>query len=101
MRHISRALIFLLAVPALATAQTFPSKPIRIIATAMEWMPRGVTVLPRDIALTVASSGFCEVLDTPLPWRMPPVGMAWTVKSSKTTAVAALAAIIREEVGKV
>ena len=34
MRHISRALIFLLAVPALASAQTFPSKPIRIIATA-------------------------------------------------------------------
>lgn len=34
MRYISQALIFSLAVPALAMAQPFPSKPIRIIATA-------------------------------------------------------------------
>ncbi len=34
MRHISHALTFLLALPALAAAQTFPSKPIRIIAAA-------------------------------------------------------------------
>jgi DNA-binding transcriptional LysR family regulator len=74
---------------------------IRIISTAMEWMPRGVTVLPRDIALTVASSGFCEMLDEPLPWRMPPVGLAWTTNTSKSRTVAALAATIRKEVGTV
>lgn len=34
MRHIAHALTILLALPALATAQAFPSKPIRIIATA-------------------------------------------------------------------
>ena len=34
MRHISHALVFLLAWPTLAAAQTYPSKPIRIIATA-------------------------------------------------------------------
>lgn len=74
---------------------------IRVISTAMQWMPRGVTVLPRDIALTVASSGFCEMLDEALPWRMPPVGLAWTTNASKSRTAAALAATIRKEVGMV
>lgn len=72
---------------------------IRIIATALEWMPRGVTVLPRDIAQVVASSGSCTMLEEPLPWRMPPVGLAWMASGAKSRAVASLAAAIRKAVG--
>ena len=58
MRYISHALIFLLAVPALVAAQTFPSKPIRIIATAT--VGGGV-----DASARMVAQGLQETLGQP------------------------------------
>ena len=56
---------------------------IRAIASAMRRLPRGVTVLPGDVARAVAETGNAKVLAEPLRWRLPPVGLAWLRASPK------------------
>ena len=68
----------------------------RTIASAMQQLPRGVTVLPRDVAQAVAATGAAEVLPQPLPWSLPPVGLAWLRDSPKVAVIAALAAAVRQ-----
>ena len=70
---------------------------IRAISTALHQLPRGVTVLPGDIANIVASAGGAEVLERPLPWSLPPVGLAWLRDSPKAGIAVALAAAVREK----
>lgn len=68
----------------------------RTIASALRQLPRGVTVLPRDVAQAVAATGAAEVLPQPLPWSLPPVGLAWLRDSPKAAVIAALAAAVRQ-----
>lgn len=68
----------------------------RTIASALQQLPRGITVLPGDIAQAVASMSGAEVLPQPLPWSLPPVGLAWLRDSPKATVIAALAAAVRQ-----
>jgi len=68
----------------------------RTIASAMQQLPRGVTVLPRDVAQAVAATGAAEVLPQPLPWSLPPVGLAWLRDSPKAAVIAALVAAARQ-----
>ncbi|HEV8691226.1 MAG TPA: LysR family transcriptional regulator [Polaromonas sp.] len=68
----------------------------RTIASALQQLPRGVTVLPRDVAQAVAATGAAEVLPQPLPWSLPPVGLAWLRDSPKAAVIAALAAAVRQ-----
>ncbi|MCA0326226.1 MAG: LysR family transcriptional regulator [Proteobacteria bacterium] len=69
---------------------------IRGIASALQQLPRGVTALPSDIARAVAQAGGATVLPEPLPWDLPPVGLAWLRNSAKAGAVARLAGAVRQ-----
>jgi DNA-binding transcriptional LysR family regulator len=69
---------------------------VRTIATALKQLPRGVTVLPNDIAQAVAAGDSAEVSTQPLPWSLPPVGLAWLRNSSKRNIAASLAASVRQ-----
>ena len=66
------------------------------ISSALLQMPRGVTVLPSDVARAVADGGAAEVLPQPLPWNLPPVGLAWLKGAPKAKIIANLSASIRE-----
>jgi DNA-binding transcriptional LysR family regulator len=68
----------------------------RTIASALQRLPRGITVLPRDIAQAVAHLSGAEVLPQPLPWSLPPVGLAWLSDSPKAAVITALAAAVRQ-----
>jgi DNA-binding transcriptional LysR family regulator len=68
---------------------------VRTVASAMRHLPRAVTVLPRDVAQAVAATGAAEVLPRPLPWSLPPVGLAWLRDSPKAAVIEALAAALR------
>lgn len=63
---------------------------VRTIASALCQLPRGVTVLPDDIAQAVAQSGAGEVMPQALPWSLPPVGLAWLKDSPKEATITAL-----------
>lgn len=56
---------------------------VRTITTALRNLPRGITVLPDDIAQAVCAGGAGEVLEQTLPWSLPPVGLAWLRNSPK------------------
>ena len=66
----------------------------RTIASALQQLPRGITVLPSDIAQAVASISGAKVLPQPLPWSLPPVGLAWLRDSPKASVIAELAAAV-------
>jgi DNA-binding transcriptional LysR family regulator len=68
------------------------------IASALQQLPRGITVLPHDIARAVASISGAKVLQQPLQWSLPPVGLAWLRDSPKAAVIAALAAAVRQPV---
>ncbi|MBT2320838.1 LysR family transcriptional regulator [Variovorax paradoxus] len=68
---------------------------VRTVASAMQQLPRAVTVLPRDVAQAVAATGAAEVMPRPLPWSLPPVGLAWLRDSPKGAVIQALAAALR------
>ena len=63
----------------------------RSIASALALLPRGITILPNDIAQAVALSGAVDVLPEALPWELPPVGLAWLKNSPKAGLAAELA----------
>ncbi|MBY0412299.1 MAG: LysR family transcriptional regulator [Burkholderiaceae bacterium] len=63
---------------------------VRSIASALRRMPRGITVLPDDIAQAVADHGAAEVLPQTLPWHLPPVGLAWMKNSPKHVIISEL-----------
>ncbi|XAH22405.1 LysR family transcriptional regulator [Xylophilus sp. GW821-FHT01B05] len=67
----------------------------RTIASALRQMPRGITVLPRDVADAVVATGAAQAMPQALPWRLPPVGLAWLRDSPKAAVAAALAAAVR------
>jgi len=69
---------------------------VRTISSALANMPRGITVLPSDIARSVADTGIAEVVPQPLPWHLPPVGIAWLRNSPTTAMAASLAASMHE-----
>jgi DNA-binding transcriptional LysR family regulator len=56
---------------------------VRTIASALRTLPRGITVLPDDIAQAVCAGGAAVVLPQVLAWSLPPVGLAWLRGSSK------------------
>jgi DNA-binding transcriptional LysR family regulator len=68
----------------------------RVIASALRQLPRGVTVLPGDIARLIAAEGGVHVLPDPLPWSLPPVGLAWLRESPKAEISQQLALAVRE-----
>lgn len=63
---------------------------VRTIAAALSALPRGITILPDDIAQAVCVGGDAEVLPKALPWSLPPVGLAWLRGSPKTALLAGL-----------
>jgi DNA-binding transcriptional LysR family regulator len=69
---------------------------VRAISHALSNLPRGITVLPREIAQSVADTGAAVVLQEPLPWSLPPVGLAWLRNSPKSALAGALAAAMRQ-----
>jgi DNA-binding transcriptional LysR family regulator len=68
---------------------------VRTVASAMQQLPRAVTILPRDVAQAVAATGAAEVMPRPLPWNLPPVGLAWLRDSPKASVIQGLAAALR------
>ncbi|WP_159917342.1 LysR family transcriptional regulator [Pantoea sp. 18069] len=62
---------------------TLEAYAVRTIASALRNLPRGITVLPDDIAQAVCVGGAAEVLEQALPWSLPPVGLAWLRNSPK------------------
>ena len=68
---------------------------VRTVASAMQQLPRAVTILPRDVAQAVAATGAAEVMPRPLPWNLPPVGLAWLRDSPKAGVIQRLAAALR------
>ena len=68
---------------------------VRTVASAMQQLPRAITILPRDVAQAVAATGAAEVMPRALPWSLPPVGLAWLRDSPKAAVVQALAAALR------
>jgi DNA-binding transcriptional LysR family regulator len=69
---------------------------VRQIAHALGNLPRGITVLPREIAQAVADLGSAVVLPQPLPWELPPIGLAWLRNAPKAGLAAGLAAALRQ-----
>ena len=63
---------------------------VRTISSALLRLPRGITVLPDDIAQAVALDGGGVVLPQVLPWSLPPVGLAWLRDSPKGQLIARL-----------
>jgi DNA-binding transcriptional LysR family regulator len=63
---------------------------VRTVASALRRLPRGVTVLPDDIAQAVAQNGAGVVLPQVLPWSLPPVGLAWLRGSAKESVITGL-----------
>jgi DNA-binding transcriptional LysR family regulator len=68
---------------------------VRTVASAMQQLPRAITVLPQDVAQAVAATGAAEVMPRPLPWSLPPVGLAWLRDSPKAGVIQGLAAALR------
>jgi DNA-binding transcriptional LysR family regulator len=68
---------------------------VRTISSALRHMPRGVTVLPSDVARAVAAEGGGQMLEQALPWRLPPVGIAWLRDSPKAAVVASLSGALK------
>ena len=60
---------------------------LRAIAAALRSLPRGITVLPDGIAQSVCADGAAQVLEQPLPWSLPPVGLAWLRNSPKAALI--------------
>lgn len=60
---------------------------VRAMASALRSLPRGITVLPDDIAQAVCVGGAAEVLALELPWSLPPVGLAWPRNSPKAALI--------------
>lgn len=78
---------------------TLEAYAVRTIASALRNLPRGITVLPDDIAQAVCVSGAAEVLEQALPWSLPPVGLAWLRNSPKVELIDGLRrAILAREV---
>lgn len=73
---------------------------VRTIASALRRLPRGITVLPDDIAQAVADSGAAEVLPLELPWTLPPIGLAWLKGSPKEAVIASLRDAITGRLGR-
>jgi len=69
---------------------------VRAIAHALSNLPRGVTVLPRDVAQSVADTGAAVMLPQPLLWSLPPVGLAWLRNSPKAAIVSDLVNAMRQ-----
>jgi DNA-binding transcriptional LysR family regulator len=69
---------------------------VRTLASALRHMPRGVTVLPSDVARAVAADSGAQMLEQPLPWRLPPVGIAWLRDSPKAAVAASLSAALQQ-----
>lgn len=70
---------------------------VATISSALSQMPRGVTVLPSDVARAVAAGGAAEMLPEPLPWNLPPVGLAWLKGAPKAKICAKLSTAIRDQ----
>jgi DNA-binding transcriptional LysR family regulator len=68
---------------------------VRTVASAMQQLPRAITILPRDVAQAVADTGAAEVMPRPLPWNLPPVGLAWLRDSPKAGVIQGLASALR------
>jgi DNA-binding transcriptional LysR family regulator len=62
---------------------TLEAYAVRTIASALRNLPRGITLLPDDIAQAVCVGGAAQVLEQTLPWSLPPVGLAWLRNSPK------------------
>ncbi len=69
----------------------------RTIATALARLPRGVTLLPLHTARLVAADGRAVVMPEPLPWRMPPISLAWLRGNPKSHMASELVAAIRAQ----
>lgn len=70
---------------------------VRAISHALANLPRGITVLPSDVAQSVADTGAAVMLPQPLAWSLPPVGLAWLRESPKSRLAASLAEAIRRD----
>ena len=68
---------------------------VNTVASAMQQLPRAVTVLPCDVAQAVAATGAAKIMPQPLPWSLPPVGLAWLRDSPKAAVIQALGAALQ------
>lgn len=72
---------------------------VRTVASAMRHLPRSITILPNDVARIVQSTGVAVMLPEPLPWALPPVGMAWLRGTPKTAVIQGLVEELRSQLG--
>lgn len=79
---------------------TLEAYAVRTIASALRNLPRGITVLPDDIAQAVCVGGAAQVLEQPLPWSLPPVGLAWLRNSPKVDLIDGLRQAILSRQGQ-
>lgn len=67
---------------------------VHAISTALNHLPRGVTILPWHTAQQVAANCQAVVVAEALPWQIPPISLAWLRGSPKTEMVSELRAAI-------
>lgn len=70
---------------------------VRGISMALAQLPRGISILPLEMATQVVSSGVAVRSLQPMPTDLPPVGLAWMRDSSKQPLIQGLLATLREQ----
>lgn len=63
---------------------------VRGIACAMAQLPRAISILPQEMASQLVATGAAAMSAQPLPWDLPPVGLAWMRGSPKTAVIRSL-----------
>jgi DNA-binding transcriptional LysR family regulator len=79
--------------PPLPRVETYS---VKNMATVLSREPNAITILARDIALEIASTGVADVLPYQLSWGMPPISLFVSRASAKQSVVRELAACIRQ-----
>lgn len=67
---------------------------VRGIACAMAQLPRAISILPEEMASQLVNTGVAAMSANPLPWDLPPVGLAWMRGSPKAAHIRSLHAAI-------
>ncbi len=68
---------------------------VRTVASAMQQLPRAVTILPRDVAQAVAATGAAEVMPRPLPVEPAAGGAGVAAGFAEGGVIQGLAAALR------
>lgn len=69
---------------------------VRGIAAALSQLPRGISILPLEMATQVEASGAAVRSPLPMPTELPPVGLAWVRGGPKAPIVQAMLAALEK-----